>query len=87
MLDQDYQDIPEGVQDSIKKALEAPQSNRGQDEYVVDLEGHEQQYWLRTESGLLAAFTFEEACTEGDGSCDKTSGSMGAGVCNFRYLG
>ena len=43
MLDQDYQDIPEGVQDSIEKALEAAQGNRGTDE-DVDLEGHEKQY-------------------------------------------
>ena len=43
MLDQDYQDIPEGVQDSIEKALEAAQGNRGTDE-DVDLEGREKQY-------------------------------------------
>ena len=35
--------------------MEASQSNRGKDEYVVDLEGHEKEYWLGTESGLLAA--------------------------------
>ena len=58
MLDQDYQDIPEGVQDSIEKALEAAQGNRGTDE-DVDLEGHEKQYCLGTESGLLGTFTFE----------------------------
>ncbi len=58
MLDQDYQNIPEGVQDSIKKALEAAQGNRGKDE-DVDLERHEKQYWLGTESGLLEPFTFE----------------------------
>ena len=83
-----HQDIPEGVQDSIKKALETSEINRGKDEYVVDLEGHQKQYWLGTESGLLPVIIFEGACTEGDGSCDRTSGSMGAGVCNrkFRYL-
>ena len=48
------------MQDSIKKALEALQSNRGKDKYVVDLEGHEKQFWLGTESGLLGAFTLDD---------------------------
>ena len=75
------------MQDSIKKALETSEINRGKDEYVVDLEGHQKQYWLGTESGLLPVIIFEGACTEGDGSCDRTSGSMGTVGCNFHSLG
>lgn len=52
----------------IKQDLLAPQQNLGKDECIVDLKGHESQYWLETESGLLGAFKFEGACTTGDGS-------------------
>ena len=46
-------DVPEEAQDSIKTVLTVSQHNFGKDEYIVDLEGHEKQYWLGTESGLL----------------------------------
>ena len=48
--------------------LQAPVHNFGKDEYVVDMTGHEAQYWQGTESGLLGAFEFQGACTAGDGS-------------------
>ena len=50
--------IPEGTQESIQQALVAPRGNRGKDEYLIDLEGHEEQYWLGTESGLLLPGAF-----------------------------
>ena len=68
-------------------SLQAPVHNFGKDEYVVDMTGHEAQYWQGTESGLLGAFEFQGACTTGDGSCDSSSKSMGAGFCNFSRLG
>jgi hypothetical protein len=46
--------------------------NFGKDEYVVDMAGHEAQYWQGTESGLLGAFEFQGAC-----SCDTDSRSWG----------
>jgi hypothetical protein len=33
-------------------ALQAPNDNFGKDEYMVDMSGHEAQYWQGTESGL-----------------------------------
>ena len=54
---------------------------------MVDMTGHEAQYWQGTESGLLGAFEFQGACTAGDGSCDTGSRSMGAGFCNVSRLG
>ena len=82
------QDIPEGAQESIQQSLPVTHGNQGKDEYtvfeVVDLAGHEKQYWLGTESGLLGSFNFDGACTTGDGSCDRSTGSIGARFCNFR---
>ncbi len=49
----------------IITALKAPNHNCGKDEYVVDMKGHEAQYWQGTESGLLGAFEFQGACTTG----------------------
>ncbi len=46
-------DVPEGAQDSIKTALMAPQRNFVRHEFIVDLNGHEKQYWLGKESGHL----------------------------------
>ena len=48
-------------------ALQAPDHNFGKDEYVVDMTGHEAQYWQGTESGLLVEFEFQGAYTAGDG--------------------
>ena len=79
-------DAPIGAQDSLTKALTAPQHNVGKDTYIVDLESDEKLYWLGTESGLLGAFGFEGACTAGDGSCDPSTKSMGAGFCNFNTM-
>jgi hypothetical protein len=79
--------VPSGAQEAITTALLAPNHNFGKDEYVVDIAGHEAQYWRGTESGLLGAFEFKGACTAGDGSCDTGSRSMGAGLCNFNRLG
>jgi hypothetical protein len=42
-------------------ALQAPNHSFGKDEYVVDMTGHEAQYWQGTESGLLGAFEFPGA--------------------------
>ena len=67
--------------------LQVPNHNSGKDEYVVDMTGHEVQYWQGTESGLLGAFEFQGTYTSGDGSCDTDSKSMGAGFCNFSRLG
>ena len=79
-------DAPIGAQDSLTKALTAPQHNVGKDTYIVDLESDEKLYWLGTESGVLGAFGFEGACTAGDGSCDPSTKSMGAGFCNFNTM-
>ena len=54
------------AQNAIIMALQAPDHNFGKDEYVVDMTGHEAQYWQGTESGLLGAFEFQGACTGGD---------------------
>ena len=79
--------MTQGGQDTITMTLQAPNHNSGKDEYVVDMTGHETQYWQGTESGLLGTFEFQGACTAGDGSCDTDSKSMGAGFCNFSHLG
>ncbi len=79
-------DVPTGAQESLTEALMAPQHNVGKDAYTVDLESNEKLYWLGTESGLLGAFGFEGACTAGDGSCDPSTRSMGAGFCNFSAM-
>ncbi len=68
-------------------SLQAPSHNFGNDEYVVDMTGHETHYWQGTESGLLGVFEFQGSCTVGDGSCDTDSKSMGTGFCNFSRLG
>ena len=72
-------DAPVEAEKTLMEALMAPHQNTGKDEYVVDLEGNEQLYWLGTESGLLGAFGFAGECTAGDGSCDPPTRSMGAG--------
>ncbi len=64
----------------------APQQNAGKDEYIVDLEDHEKLFCLGTESGLIGAFGFVGACTDGDDSCDPPRRSMGVGFCNFRSM-
>ena len=51
----------------IKETLMTPGQNYGKDRYTIDLMGSEATYWLGTESGLLAAFHFDGACTAGDG--------------------
>ena len=79
--------VPPEAQNTIIMTLQAPVHNFGKDEYVVDMTGHEAQYWQGTESGLLGAFEFQGACTAGDDSCDADSKSMGAGFCNFSRLG
>ena len=63
-----------------------PGQNYGKDSYSIDLTGTEATYWLGTESGLLGSFHFDGACTDGDGSCDVRSLSMGAGFCNLNSL-
>jgi len=60
--------VPQGAQNPITMALQTPNHNSGKDEYVVDMTGHESQYWQGTESGLLGAFEFQGECTAGDGS-------------------
>ena len=37
--------------------MAAPHGNWGQDEYIVDLTGHEKQYWFGTDSGLLGVYS------------------------------
>ena len=48
----DKTSLPLGAQDAIIMALQAPNDNFGKDEYMVDMSGHEAQYWQGTESGL-----------------------------------
>jgi hypothetical protein len=78
---------PKGVLNTIKASLTVPQQNFGNDEYIVDLQGHEKTYWAGTESRLLGAFYFDGDCTVGDDSCDTVSHSMGVIFCNFQSLG
>jgi hypothetical protein len=78
--------VSKEAKQTLMEALTVPQRNAGKNEYIVDLEGNEKLYWLGTESGLIGAFGFAGACTEGDGSCDPPTISMGAGFCNFRSL-
>jgi len=46
-----------GTQESIQQVLVAPRGNRSIEEYLIDLEGHEQQYCLGTESGHYSSTT------------------------------
>jgi hypothetical protein len=78
--------VPSTTAKDIKEALLTPGKNFGKDNYTVDLTGAEATYWLGTESGLLGAFQFDGACTDGDGSCDVRSLSMGAGFYNLNSL-
>ena len=79
-------DIPTGAQESLTAALPLQQHNVGKGEYTVDLGSNEKLCWLGTESRLLGALGFEGACTVGDGSCDVSSRSIGAGFCNFKVM-
>ena len=68
-------DVPTEAKKTLMEALMAPQQNAGKDEYIVDLEDNENLYCLVTESGLIGAFDFTEACTVGGGSCDPPTRS------------
>lgn len=80
-------EAPGKAQESIKTTLTAPKQNYGKDNYIVDLDNHERAYCLGTESGLLGTFHFDGTCTDGDGSCDVASYSMGVVFCNLTTLG
>jgi hypothetical protein len=78
--------VPSAAARDIQEALLTPGKNYGKDSYTIDLTGEETTYCLGTESGLVGAFQFDGTCTEGDGSCDVRSLSMGAGFCNLNSL-
>ena len=56
-------DVSTGAQESLTETHLVSRHNVGKDAYTVDLKSNEKLYWLDTESGLLGAFGFEEACT------------------------
>ena len=74
---------PREIQDIIKTTLTVPRQNYDKANYIVDLDSPARTHWIGTESGLLGAFHFDGACTDGDGSCDVVSHSMGADFCNL----
>ena len=60
MLCQNKTGYTRGTQESIQQALVAHRGNRGKDEYVIDVEGHEKQYCLGTESCLLQYYYYRK---------------------------